>query len=71
MTEPTSVLPALDPGAKAIKAKLQHQAAYVLWRQDVAVPSQITGGHGRMAELSSGSLPALDPGKPYLALPSG
>jgi hypothetical protein len=26
------------------------------------VPSQVTGGHGRIAELQSGSLPTTDPG---------
>lgn len=51
----------------AIQAKLISQANYAVWRQDVARPSQITGGHGRVAEQRSGSLPAADPGKDVIA----
>jgi hypothetical protein len=48
----------------AIKTKLEHQAAYVVWRQDVVMPSQQLGmGRGikRIPDLES-ALPAADPG---------
>jgi phage N-6-adenine-methyltransferase len=49
----------------AIEAKLTHQAAYAVGRQDVVVPSQKLGiGRGvkRMAVLPSASKPVGDPG---------
>jgi phage N-6-adenine-methyltransferase len=54
---------------EAIKAKLYNQAAYAVWRQSVAVPSQTSGGDGsnqhsrkaRVAVLKS-ELPPTDPG---------
>ena len=55
---------------EAIRIKLSYQAAYAVWRQDVAVPSQqdpaLRGKRAGIAEPRS-PLPATDPGKDVIA----